>query len=272
MAILHCNFSAPSLMRAVPIQVILPTDNMFAESQSGYGSKPFKTLFLLHGVFGNCMDWLNGTQIYQWAQERNLAVIMPSGENKFYIDQKVTGERYGSFIRKDLVEFARRSFPLSDKREDTFIGGLSMGGYGAIVNALQAPDTFGAVCALSSALVLENAIKATKDTEFIITSKDYYEMVFGDLSNLIGSDKDYYALAEKLVKSGDPLPGIYMACGTEDKLIDENQRFRDKLNSLGYNVTWEEGSGGHDFMFWDAYIKKALDWLPIEKVVMMPPA
>ena len=271
MAIIQCNFSSPSLMRIVPIQVILPTDNQFAEEDYGYGRKLFKTLFLLHGVFGNCTDWVNATRIQQWAQERNLAVVMPSGENKFYVDQKVPGERYGSFIRKDLVAFARKTFPLSDKREDTFIGGLSMGGYGAIVNALQAPQTFSAVCALSSALVIEKAMKASEDTDFIISSKGFYELVFGDLDKLVGSDKDYYALAESLAHSGEPLPKIYMASGTEDELITVNHQFRDKLNSLGYDVTWEEGTGGHDWVFWDTYIEKALDWLPLKKITRMPP-
>jgi len=259
-------------MRIVPIQVILPTDNFFSTEKYGYGSQPFKTLYLLHGVFGNNTDWVNGTRIQQWAQERNLVVVMPSGENKFYVDQRVPGERYGSFIRNDLVEFTRKSFPLSDKREDTYIGGLSMGGYGAIVNALQAPNTFSAVCAFSSALIIESAMKASEDTEFIIASKNYYELVFGDINKLKGSNKDYYTLAENLINRGEPIPEFYMACGTEDDLIIENYRYRDKLISLGYNVKWEEGHGGHDWIFWDTYIEKALDWLPVKKDNRMPPS
>ena len=72
---------------------------------------------------------------------------MPSGENKFYVDNPVSNEMYGTFIGKELVDFTRRSFPLSRNREDTYIGGLSMGGFGSIVNGLQNPETFGAVCA-----------------------------------------------------------------------------------------------------------------------------
>ena len=77
---------------------------------------------------------------------------MPTGENKFYCDSEISGDRYGKFIAEDLVEFTRDTLPLSRKREDTFIGGLSMGGFGSIVNGLRHPETFGCITALSSAL------------------------------------------------------------------------------------------------------------------------
>lgn len=78
---------------------------------------------------------------------------MPSGENRFYLDDEKSGELYGEFIGKELVEFTRKLFPLSDKREDTFIAGLSMGGYGAIRNGLKYAENFGCVIGLSAALV-----------------------------------------------------------------------------------------------------------------------
>lgn len=86
----------------------------------------------------------------------NLAVVMPAGENAFYVDQPSIGAMHGQFIGEELVEITRKMFPLSRKREDTFIGGLSMGGFGALRNGLKYHDTFGAVICLSGALhVLE---------------------------------------------------------------------------------------------------------------------
>ena len=96
---------------------------------------------------------MNGTRIQAWAEANDLAVIMPSGENRFYLDDEKSGELYGEFIGKELVEFTRKLFPLSDKREDTFIAGLSMGGYGAIRNGLKYAENFGCVIGLSAALV-----------------------------------------------------------------------------------------------------------------------
>ena len=261
MALIQCNFFSKSLMRTVPIQVVLPTDKTLAPDGSA-PQGPFKTLYLLHGIFGNDTDWVCGTRVQSWAQDRNLAVVMPSGENSFYVDMPKASAYYGTYIGKELVDFTRRTFPLSHKREDTFIGGLSMGGYGAIVNGLQNPETFGAVCALSSALILDSAMEHKEYTNNLMTNRGYYETVFGDLSKVRGSDKDYDALAEKVAPLAEK-PKFYMACGTEDGLIGVNREFRDHLNNLGFDVTYEEGPGVHDWYFWDEYILKAMEWLPL---------
>ena len=263
MALLHCNFMSRSLGRPVPIQVVLPTDKM-AGPQGQAPQGPFKTLYLLHGIFGDETDWVCGTRLQSWAQDRNLAVVMPAGENSFYVDNPRASRLYGTYIGKELVDFTRRTFPLSAKREDTFIGGLSMGGFGAIVNGLQNPETFGAVCALSSALILDSMMENKEYTDFLMTNKGYYESVFGDLDQVRGSDMDYDALAEKVAK--EPVkPRFYMACGTEDGLVGVNRAFRDHLQGLGFDVTYEEGPGVHDWYFWDKYILKAMEWLPLDR-------
>ena len=263
MALLHCNFMSRSLGRSVPIQVVLPTDKM-AGPQGQAPQGPFKTLYLLHGIFGDETDWVCGTRLQSWAQDRNLAVVMPAGENSFYVDNPRASRLYGTYIGKELVDFTRRTFPLSAKREDTFIGGLSMGGFGAIVNGLQNPETFGAVCALSSALILDSMMENKEYTDFLMTNKGYYESVFGDLDQVRGSDMDYDALAEKVAK--EPVkPRFYMACGTEDGLIGVNRAFRDHLQGLGFDVTYEEGPGVHDWYFWDKYILKVMEWLPLDR-------
>ena len=260
MALFQCSFFSKSLMRTVPIQVVLPTDKQLPNGEPPKG--PFKTLYLLHGIFGDQTDWVCGTHVQSWAQDRNLAVVMPAGDNSFYVDQPKASAYYGRFIGQELVDFTRRTFPLSDKRKDTFIGGLSMGGFGAIVNGLQNPGTFGAVCALSSALILDSMMTHTEYTDFLMTNKGYYDSVFGDLSQVRGGVNDYDALAEKVAPLAEK-PRFYMACGTEDGLITVNRQFRDHLVKLGYDVTYVESPGIHDWYFWDEYILKVLEWLPL---------
>ncbi len=260
MALFQCSFFSKSLMRTVPIQVVLPTDKQLPNGEPPKG--PFKTLYLLHGIFGDQTDWVCGTRIQSWAQDRNLAVVMPAGENSFYVDQPKASTYYGRFIGQELVDFTRRTFPLSEKREDTFIGGLSMGGFGAIVNGLQNPGTFGAVCALSSALILDSMMDNREYTDFLMTNKGYYEAVFGELSQVRGGVNDYDALAEKVAPLAEK-PRFYLACGTEDGLIAVNRQFRDHLVKLGFDVTYKEGPGVHDWYFWDTYILKVLEWLPL---------
>ena len=161
MALIQVNFLSEALMRTVPVQVILPVDKMGVPGSTVREEKPFKTLYLLHGIFGNYTDWVSGTNIQRWAEERSLAVVMPSGDNMFYVDQKEGHNFYGEYIGRELVEMTRRMFPLSRKREDTYIGGLSMGGYGALRNGLKYSGTFGCIASLSGAMLIDDIAERT---------------------------------------------------------------------------------------------------------------
>lgn len=264
MALIQVNFMSKTLMRTVPVNVILPVDKMTLPGMPIREDKPYKTLYLLHGVFGNYTDWVSGTSIQRWAEEKDLAVVMPSGDNMFYVDKPGVNNYYGEFIGRELVEITRKMFPLSHRREETYIAGLSMGGYGAIRNGLKYHDTFGCIAGLSSALIIDGIEKRTDNVPFFLESRSFAEGCFGDLTKVADSDKNPKWLAKKLVEEKKEIPKIYMACGEEDFLLGENRDFRDFLKNLGIDVTFEEGPGTHEWDFWNRYIKKVLDWLPLE--------
>lgn len=265
MALIQVNLLSQSLMRTVPVNVVLPVDKMTMPGQTPREEKPYKTLYLLHGVFGSYIDWVTGTRIQRFAEENDLCVIMPSGDNAFYVDQPAANNMYGEFIGKELVELTRKMFPLSRKREDTFIGGLSMGGYGALRNGLKYSDTFGCITALSSACQMEEMASRTTDPGFMLVNKSYAEACFGDLTKLLESDKNPKFLAKNMKAEGKPFPKIFMACGDQDSLLPANKDMAAFLTEQGADVTFEVGSGNHEWDFWDTYIKKAIDWLPTEK-------
>ena len=264
MAIIEVNFISKCLMRVVTFNAIIPVAQFGPQAENAE-QKPLKTLYLLHGIVGNYTDWVNGTRIQAWAEANDLAVIMPSGENRFYLDDEKSGELYGEFIGKELVEFTRKLFPLSDKREDTFIAGLSMGGYGAIRNGLKYAENFGCVIGLSAALVHDTWKDADNSAPIFTFRRNYYEAIFGEYDKVKGSDKDPKALLLKLKEEGRPVPKMYLCCGTEDGLVTANRDFRDFLNENGVDLTYVEGPGKHDWVFWDTYIKKVLDWLPLNR-------
>lgn len=267
MAIVTANFFSDSLMRTVNFTAVIPVDKRSFEGELLRGKdQPLKTLYLLHGVFGSEYDWITGTRIARWANEHNLAVIMPAGENKFYNDHPETGDNFGRFVGEELVEVTRSMFRLSDKAEDTYIGGLSMGGYGATISALRYPETFGAVGALSSAYVAAN-YPQDNNAPFMLAKRSYHEHCFGPEEKLKGSENDIYALAEKLAKSGKKAPHIYMACGESDSLLDANKAFHEYLEKLGLPVSFKVAPGAHEWDFWDREIKEFLDWLPLEKKI-----
>ncbi|MCI5648210.1 MAG: alpha/beta hydrolase [Fusicatenibacter sp.] len=266
MALVQASIFSKSLMRTVTIWAVIPSDKMDFEGNSMREEKPFKTLYLLHGIFGDHTDWVAGTRIARWAQDANLAVIMPAGENLFYVDNPNNGEKFGEFIGKELLDLTRKLFPLSRRREDTFIAGLSMGGYGAIRNGLKYHENFGAIAALSSALILDQAVNSTEDERAPYTFRtSYYQSVFGDLAKLKGSDKDPAALVRKRKEEGAKFPAMYLCCGTEDSLLGVNRAFHNVLVEEGVDVTYEEGPGAHEWDFWDRYIKRVLEWLPLEE-------
>lgn len=261
MALIQVNYISKSLMRTVPLNVILPVDKIDYESFDYAGSRDrkFKTLYLLHGVFGNYTDWVSGTRIQRWAEEHNLAVVMPSGDNAFYVNSPVTKSRYGDFIGKELVAVTRMMFPLSDKREDTFIAGLSMGGYGAIVNGLNNSETFGCIAGLSAAVHLFD-----KDVPKL-GLEDY---VLGDNDEAAKTNANPVVAADEMIKEKRPVPEMYMCCGTDDGLYGSNVKLRDYLKNLGVKVTWDEYKAGHEWDFWDNEIKKVIEWLPLDDAQM----
>ena len=237
------------------MNVILPADRFDADTDRYLNDKDqkYKTLYLLHGLLGNYTDWVSQTRIQKWAEEKNLAVVMPSGDNAFYFKSRTPWNDYETFVGKELPELTRRMFPLSDKREDTFIAGLSMGGYGALRNGIVFSDIFSYVAGLSSALHL-----------FDDLSEEANIGLFDDLKKVSKTNLNHKVAAAEMFKDKKEIPKFYMACGRQDDLFEANTDFRDFLKDNGADVTWDEEDAGHDWDFWDIQIKKVLEWLPLE--------
>ena len=278
MARLSVDYYSPSLMRTTTLDVILPIDDHGAAltldtlrrndpaawERTPYlpEQPPFKTLFLLHGISGNHRDFISETRIRTWAEQRGLAVVMPSGYNAFYLDHPDAHNYYGRFVGEELVEVARRMFPLSRRREDTFIGGISMGAYGALRNGFKYAENFGCIVALSSAMLVGDFNSVVSDDLFFL-SRPFLESVFGDLNAVVDSDKDPRWLAADVVYCDRPRPRVFMAWGSSDPLAAPNRELATRLRDTGIDVEAHEMPGGHDWDFWNVALPQALDWLPL---------
>lgn len=255
MSLVQVNFVSQKLLRAVSFTAIIPME----------ATEPLKTLYLLHGAIGDQYDYLTGTRIKRWALEKNLAVIMPSGENQFYVDKPEQKEYYGAFVAEELVAFTRKMFPLSNKKEDTFIAGLSMGGYGAIVNGLKYHETFSHIGAFSPAMMLQTlwSDELTMEGDGIF-NLGFCENVFGGIDTIKGSDKDYYYLIDQLLENQQTIPKIYLPIGVDDFLLGDVREFQQFIEKKGVEMTYIEDNGAHDWDFWDAYLNRFLEWLPLD--------
>lgn len=261
MAVVTTRYNSNALGGFVSFTAVIPFedfgDNFLAPNPKPYDVKePLKTIYLLHGVTGDEKDWLYGTRIERYAIENHIAVIMPDGNNNFYVDNNES-DRWGEFIGEELVEVTRNLFPLSRKREDTYIGGLSMGGYGAIRNGLKYNDTFSKIIALSSALITYEVPAATEDAPMVWQRKSYYERIFGPVDQLVGSDMD----PEQMFTDCKNEIAIYMAVGDDDFLKEHNRRFKKFLEEHKADLNYHEEPGAHEWDFWDRNIKSGLEWL-----------
>lgn len=261
MALIECKFYSEVLGLSTSMTVILPqkTTTQIGMSNVSRGEL-HPTLYLLHGLSDDDSIWLRRTSIERYVAEMGIAVVMPQVHRSFYTDM-AEGGRYWTFISEELPALARSFFPLSPKREDTFVAGLSMGGYGAIKLGLRKPETFAAAASLSGALDMAHHFLNWGDPT--VRSVEY-DRIFGT-GDISGTSDDLLWLLEELERSKGPQPLLYQCCGTEDFLYEDNQRFREKCGETSLSLTYEEGPGGHEWGYWDTQIRNVLAWLPLSK-------
>lgn len=262
MAFGQINFYATSLMRQSIVNIITPGDALpMVKDGNKHYERETKTLFALHGYSENGNTWGIETRIQDLALKYNLAIVMPSGENSFYLNQKGTGRAYADFIGKELVEFVGKTFGLAKKKEDTYIAGTSMGGFGAIHTGLQYNMTFEKVVAFSSALIIHEIKNQKPGFHNEVADYDYYTQVFGNLCQLENSENNPEYLVRELKKRKDVIPAIFMTCGTEDFLLEKNRSFYQFLQKEQVPVTYQESKGNHDWNFWNRKLEDAICWM-----------
>lgn len=259
MILTQIHFYSNALDLRCTMNVLLPQRNP-ADPKDKYRI-PFRVLYLLHGYTDDHTAWQRWTSIERYVEELNLAVFMPAIQNSFYTNM-AHGGKYFTFVTEDVPAVAHDLFPLSTERADTFVAGLSMGGYGAFKLALSRPDLYAAAASLSGALDMRESVKVHDDPgnpAWLAKMRD----IFGDLDQFPGSEHDLFTLAEKVAQS-KVKPRLYQFCGTEDFLYADNIRFRDFVRPLGFDYTYEETPGDHDWIYWDRMIQKVLAWLPLQ--------
>ena len=256
MPLLHANFFSESLGVCVSADVILPLSRKPLARQTKH-----PTLYLLHGLSDDHTIWQRRTSIERYVEDYDLAVVMPAVNRSFYTDM-ASGYAYGTYVGEELPFVMRAMFNLSEAREDNFVAGLSMGGYGAFKLALEHPERFAYAASLSGALDM-----ADVGEQQAPDNEKEWRLIFGDLKKMRGSANDVLALARAAAGSKGPLPRLYQYCGTEDFLYRPNLKFRDLARELKLDLTFEEGPGGHTWKYWDEKIQVFLNMLPLKKLV-----
>lgn len=236
MASCTLNFHGPALQKACSMGVILP------DGQVPDG--PYPVFYLLHGLSDDHTIWMRRTSIERYVAGLPLIVVMPDGGRSFYCDA-IEGPAWETHILQDVVRFVDRTFNTVPSREGRVIGGLSMGGYGALKLALKFPDRFCSAVSHSGCLAITRRLADAPPERLRIYGPDPD-----------GGKDCLFKLAESCDRN--LLPAIRIDCGTEDGLLDQNREFRAHLEALGIPHEYEEFPGGHTWDYWDCHVQEAI--------------
>ncbi len=245
MARFNIRFVSKYLMRKTEINLVIPSQDLHAaisENNERYyrESKKKYPLFILLSGFGDDNEaWLYNTNLLSLCTEYGFSAALIGGENKWYLDQSPV-DGWHAFIEKELPDFLYGNFSMLDEKILPVIGGVSMGGYGALYNALKSPEKYSAVMALSP---------ATKPD-------DYVE------ENLHGT------LKELFLKTKGRLPYTYLSVGDKDFIYKVSKDLDDWLteNSIGVNYNFIEGYS-HSWDLWRTEVVKFLQQLKNKKAI-----
>lgn len=275
MALIQMDFESQYLGCRNMITVLLPDIPRPADPKEYYpNNKKFKVLWLLHGTFGDSMDWLRRSKIEVYACEHDLAVVMPSCLNSDFVNWKGFGIGYNAYdyLFEELMPMIYNWFPISDRREDNYIAGLSMGGAGTMVYALNHPEKFAVAASLSCPLHNPDGDALVKDPPPLVATpahlRDFrperWENQVANCGGLEGYKKSPANTWQKLIdnyENGVDMPKLYFCCGTKDFLYPAFKTFRKFAEDQHYDdIVFEEEEGyAHEWRFWDMYIEKIIN-------------
>lgn len=209
------------------------------------GPGPYPVLVQLHGYWDDYHSWLYQSNLARYVERLPLIVVLPNGENGYWVNWDPR-RRYEDFITQDLWEHVTATFQVRPGR--WAIGGLSMGGYGALRIGLKHPDKYSSIFAHSSVIPGPPDFKES-------LSPDDWRNQFHQLNT--DGDLDCYHWAERLDRA--TMPRLSFDCGTEDFLLAHNRNFHDFLaNQLHLPHSYAEHPGAHTWEYWDEHVQTAL--------------
>jgi len=256
MGLIHLSFLPKTLGFHTNVYAILP-------SERSETTKEFPVLYLLHGGAGNAQDWIRYTSIERYAEEHGIAVIMPEvGGSSFYGDM-VHGYPYYTYLTYELPLVVNCFFPLSKRREERFVAGLSMGGYGAFKWAFDQPEYFGAAGNFSGISFTEDIFDENRGGFAAHAKTDprgICNLVWGGYDRMLGTKNDTRYMVTNATKNKINLPKLYTVIGKTDFSYEYAQRYVEFLKENDIQIEYHEMDGDHEWKVWDTAIKEFIPW------------
>ncbi len=272
MSLLTYTFESQYLNNNTQVNVILPDKPRGKTPEEFFRSgKKYKVLWLLHGTFGDFSDWVRKTNIELYACEKDLVVVMPSALNSNYSnwDDYMLGFKMFDYLTEELMPLIYGWLPVSDKREDNFIAGLSMGGRGTIKYAVNHPDKFAGAAVLSATPMDMSDMRPGHPNPLLDTEGGRTAATLrnaGGLEAFLNSNENVWAIIDKLAPTGK-LPKLMFACGEQDVMLYEMfRKFRIHAEEIGLDAYFYTKPGyKHEWRFWDLAIQEALRYFGLDE-------
>lgn len=232
-------FSSATLGNDMPYYIYLPP---------GYEDHPelhYPVLYMLHGMSGTNAEWLRygllttaDTMIRQ-GEIQPLIIVLPQGDRAYWVDHANNGPRWGTYVTQDVITEIDGHFRTLADRDHRAIGGLSMGGHGAMQLAINHPNLFSVVGAHSPAL-------RTYETSFPF----FGDRAYFDAHNPLSLSKKYPDVMRRLK--------LWIDIGHDDSWAPAARAFHTQLNGLDIAHIWHEYPGGHTGEYWSSHAPEYL--------------
>ena len=239
--------------KTLPYNIILPRDYNTARTSR------YPVIYLLHGLGGHYNDWLVRTNIADYAAWYRLIVVMPEGDNSWYIDStNVPTDKYESYVLQELIPDVQERYRTIEARYGRAITGLSMGGYGAFKFGLKYPDRFAFVGSVSGAF---GATNYTENETGKGATWETFLRVFGPVGSETRQKNDLFELLQQVTPGQvTSLPYFYFDCGTEDapRIFNANHELDERMLQKKIPHEYRELPGNHSWGYWDSQVQEVL--------------
>lgn len=239
------------MQRDIPYRVVLPDDYSMRRN--------YPVLYLLHGLFGSCDNWLELTRLTDYVVGKELIIVLPEGGNGWYTDSATEElDKFESYFIHELVPEIDAVYNTIEERGARAIFGLSMGGYGALKFGLKRPDLFYFAGSVSGAFEAPALSETNPGNDWENLGPSVLR-AFGDEGNPVRQENDLFRLVERIsLSETNELPYFYIVCGTNDSFLEANKNFVELLRQKSIPVEYKETPGDHDWTYWDQEINEVL--------------
>lgn len=256
MALVNLNFTSYILGMDSTVTVLLPEKRLMKPVSQP--DRKYPVLYLLHGGTDDNTSYMRKSNIELLAREHELIVVMPNGHMGFYTNTRY-GYDYFDYLTWELPLVISNFFPASHQREDRFIAGLSMGGYGTLKAVLSRPDLYAAAACMSAAIQPLETITGNNPLPLRPKHMDKMAAVFGTRDEYAGSENDIIHLLHTLHQRTDQPVRLYQCCGSQDFLYEQNRMFQAEAQKQGLlEATYHEQDGLHNWDYWNQELPRIM--------------